>query len=359
MPGALRNPLVLLVAFLVYLLVLAGIAFTVIQGSPDAVAEELTTASPDVSFGAGQPVTFVVKAGISASQIAADLEDARVISDRRRFEALAKLTGESADLKAGCYVFSERTPAAEVIVRLREGITSLSSLAVPEGRRVEEVGAALERAGITTADAWRAALQSAPRDVLPEAPPGDSLNGYLFPATYPVECRADAPKMVQAMLEAFTAEVTPALVEEAKQKGLSLHQVVTLASIVEREAAIRSEQPIIASVFLNRLDEGMPLQADPTVQYAIATANPPQGGASWWKTGLTEADLGFESPYNTYLHKGLPPGPIANPGIDAILAVIRPAKTDYLYFVAKGDGSHAFASTLAEHNANVQRYQLP
>lgn len=359
MPGALRNPLVLLAVFLVYSVLVGLVVLSVLRGSPGAVAGEIDIAPPEVRFGTGQPVTFVVKSGISGSQIAADLEEARVISDRHRFEALAKLTGGSSDLKAGCYVFSERTPAAEVIVRLREGITSLRSLAVPEGRRVEEIGASLERAGISTAEAWRAAVDAAPRDLLPEAPPGESLNGYLFPATYPVECRADAPRMVQAMLEAFAAQVTPDLVAEAKSKGLSLHQVVTLASIVEREAVVRSEQPVIASVFLNRLQDGMPLQADPTVQYAIASASPPKGDATWWKTGLTEADLEFESPYNTYLHRGLPPGPIANPGINAILAVIRPAKTDYLYFVAKGDGSHAFATTLDEHNANVRRYLTP
>lgn len=357
MPSWLRNPLVLLPAFLVYSAIVGVVVLVVLRGSPDAVAGELEAGAPGVAFGAGQPVTFVVNAGVSGSEIAASLEDAGVISDRHRFEVLTKLTGGSSELKAGCYVFAEHTPAAEVAVRLREGITSLRSLAVPEGRRVEEIGASLERAGITTADAWRDAVATAPRDALPEPPPGDSLNGYLFPATYPVECRSDAPRMVQAMLEAFAAQVTPALVDEAKRQGLSLHEVVTLASIVEREAAVRSEQPVIASVFLNRLDEGMPLQADPTVQYAIATANPPGGGISWWKTALTVADLEFESPYNTYLHRGLPPGPIANPGIDAILAVIRPAKTDYLYFVAKGDGSHAFAATLAEHNANVERYQ--
>ncbi|MGE0228250.1 MAG: endolytic transglycosylase MltG [Dehalococcoidia bacterium] len=359
MPGSLRNPLVLLAAFLAYALVVAFVVLSVLRGSPDAVAGELEGIPPAVSFGTGQPVTFEVEEGVSGSEIAAALEEARVISDRHRFEALAKLTGGSADLKAGCYVFAERTPSAEVIVRLREGITSLRSLAVPEGRRVEEIGASLERAGITSAEAWRVALEQAPRDILPEVPPGDSLNGYLFPATYPVECQADAPQMVRAMLEAFAAQMTPELIEEAKQRGLSFHEVVTLASIVEREAAVRSEQPVIASVFLNRLAEGMPLQADPTVQYAIASTSPPEGDGVWWKTGLTEDDLQFDSPYNTYLNRGLPPGPIANPGLDAILAVIRPADTEYLYFVATGDGSHAFATTLAEHNANVERYLLP
>lgn len=356
MRSPLRSPLVLLSAFALYGLVLGVGVFVVLHGSPGATATALEEPLSGVTVGTGEPVTFVVEEGVSGAEIATSLEEARVIADHRRFEVLVKLTGGSGDLKAGCYVFSERTPAAEVVVRLREGLTSLQSLSVPEGRRVEEVGAALERAGITTADAWNNALASAARDVLPEAPPTDSLNGYLFPATYPIECRADAPKMVQAMLDAFAARVTPDLVAEARGKGLSLHEVVTLASIVEREAAVRSEQPVIASVFLNRLDEGIPLQADPTVQYAIAGTKPRTGDQSWWKRDLTLDDLDFDSPYNTYLNRGLPPGPIANPGIDAIMAVIRPAQTDYFYFVAKGDGSHAFATTLAEHNANVERY---
>jgi UPF0755 protein len=163
--------------------------------------------------------------------------------------------------------------------------------------------------------------------------------------------------MVEAMLQAFTDQVTPELIAAAQQQGLSLDELLTLASIVEREAVLREEQPVVASVFLNRLEEGIPLQADPTVQFAIASAQPPAPGANWWKAELTEIDLKFDSPYNTYLYTGLPPAPIANPGIDAIKAVVNPEPTDYLYFVAKGDGSHAFAKTLAEHNANVDRYQ--
>lgn len=351
-----RNPFALFAIFTVYSVLLgAGVAFAV-RGSPDATASALNEATPAAGTAVGNPVTFTVDAGASGGEIADTLEETGVVSDRRRFEVLLHLTGGSSDLKAGCYVFAEDTPAAEVVLRLRSGLTSLRSVPIPEGRRVEEVGASFEAAGITTADEWRQAIASAPRDVLPELPPEDSLNGYLFPATYPIECRADAPRMVEAMLEAFAIQVTPDLVAEAQGQGLSLHDVVTLASIVEREAAVREEQPVIASVFLNRLAEGMPLQADPTVQYAIASANPPRGGEGWWKEGLTEEDLGFDSPYNTYLYSGLPPGPIANPGIDAIMAVLRPAQTDYLYFVARGDGSHAFAATLDEHNANVEQY---
>jgi UPF0755 protein len=329
----------------------------ILRGSPDAAASALSKARVTATPGAGKPVTFVVDQGVSAKEIADKLVEDGVLSDKTRFEVLLNLTGGSSDLDAGCYVFAEDTPAAEVVLRLRSGLTSLRSVPIPEGRRAEEIGAALADAGIATPDAWRDALANADRSVLPEQPPGDSLNGYLFPATYPIECQADAPRMVQAMLQAFAAQVTPDMVQQAHDEGMTLNEVITLASIVEREAAEHDEQPVIASVFLNRLKEDMPLQADPTVQYAIASANPPTGDASWWKSGLTEDDLGFESPYNTYLHRGLPPGPIANPGIDAIEAVLHPAETDYLYFVAKGDGSHAFAATLAEHNANVERYQ--
>jgi UPF0755 protein len=352
-----RKPLVLFTLFLLYSVALgAGVAY-VVRGSPGAAASALHGSHTAATPGAGKPVTFVVDQGAAAEEIADKLVEDGVLSDKTRFEVLLNLTGGSADLDAGCYVFAEDTPAAEVVLRLRSGLTSLRSVPIPEGRRAEEIGAAFAKAGITTTDAWRDALANADRSVLPEQPPDDSLNGYLFPATYPIECQADAPRMVQAMLQAFSDQVTPEMVQEAHDEGMTLNEVVTLASIVEREAAERDEQPVIASVFLNRLKEDMPLQADPTVQYALASADPPTGDASWWKSGLTEDDLGVESPYNTYLHRGLPPGPIANPGIDAIEAVLHPAATDYLYFVAKGDGSHAFAATLAEHNANVERYQ--
>ena len=146
--------------------------------------------------------------------------------------------------------------------------------------------------------------------------------------------------------------------QAALDAGLPIHTVVTLASIVEREAAVPEERPIIAQVFLKRIREGVPLEADPTVQYALGNDafNVVQFG--YWKQDLTEADLFVDSPYNTYQVSGLPPGPIANPGTESIAAVINPAETDFLYFVAKGDGSHAFAETLEEHLANVEMYQI-
>jgi UPF0755 protein len=150
---------------------------------------------------------------------------------------------------------------------------------------------------------------------------------------------------------------TPQLRSEARAKGLSVHQVLTVAAIVEREVVDPAERPLIASVYLNRLRIGMPLQADPTVQYAIAARPGSVAQFGYWKKALSMQDLQFPSAYNTYTEAGLPPGPIANVGIEAILAVIRPADTNYLYFVARNDGTHAFSETFDQHQLNVQRYQ--
>lgn len=304
------------------------------------------------------PVTFTVAQGMTPDAIATGLVESGVLTDARRFHLLVGLDGAGRDLRAGCYIFAKQTPATEVVRRLRGGITSVQLLPIPEGRRLEEVGAIIEQAGIAARADWDAAVAKAPRDRLPVAPPASrSLLGYLLPASYPLQCQASASDMVAAMLDAFAQQVTPEVIAAARGRGLSLDDTVILASIVEREAVIRAEQPIIASVFLNRLKAGLPLQADPTVQFALANTKPPSGAGGWWKTDLTIADLRIDSPYNTYRNPGLPPGPIANPGIDAIKAVANAATTDYLYFVAKGDGSHAFARTLDEHNANVARYQ--
>ena len=329
--------------------------------SPQWTASAMRLAPPPASaIESPVPVTFTVASGMPPDAIATGLTEAGVLTDIRRFNLLVGLDGAGRELRAGCYIFAKGTPASEIVRRLRGGITSVQLLPIPEGRRLEEVGAIVEQAGIASRADWDAAVAAAPRDLLPAAPPASrSLLGYLLPASYPLQCQGSAVEMVAAMLEAFSQQVTPEIIAAARARGLSLDETVILASIVEREAVIRSEQPVIASVFLNRLQRGVPLQADPTVQFALANARPPQGATGWWKTDLTVADLRIDSAYNTYRNPGLPPGPIANPGIDAIKAVANAANTDYLYFVAKGDGSHAFARTLEEHNANVARYQKP
>jgi UPF0755 protein len=185
--------------------------------------------------------------------------------------------------------------------------------------------------------------------------PGAGLVGYLFPAAYPIECDTTPDTLVRTMLDTFVEEVPAALLAEAQREGFTTNEVLALASIVEREAVVKEERAVIASVYRNRLEEDMGLDADPTVQYAVATpASVARNG--WWKQELTVDDLANRSPYNTYVHEGLPPGPIASPGFEAIEASVRPATTDFLFFVAKGDGRHAFARTLTEHNRNVAQY---
>jgi UPF0755 protein len=193
--------------------------------------------------------------------------------------------------------------------------------------------------------------------VLQGRPAGASLEGYLFPDTYYFDPHVTSHDIIDRLLRTFDQRFSADLRDAAQKQNLTVHQAVTLASIVEREAQVPDERPLIAAVYLNRLRLGMPLQADPTVQYALAADPQSVAKYGWWKRDLTLDDLHFKSPFNTYQNPGLPPGPIANPGLASIRAVANPANVKYLYFVAKGDGSHAFAETLDEHNRNVQKYQ--
>jgi UPF0755 protein len=179
-----------------------------------------------------------------------------------------------------------------------------------------------------------------------------------MPATFAFDEKTTATGLLQSMLDAFGKQVTPEIVDAGKRRGMTLHQVVTLASIVEREAGSAAERPIIAAVFINRLSQGVPLQADPTVQFAVSRVEGNVEKFGYWKPRLTTSDLAINSPYNTYLNRGLPPGPITNPGIESIKAVVNPAGVDYLYFVASPacDGTHLFASSLAAHNTNVEKF---
>lgn len=326
-----------------------AIAAARLRDVPPVAVEALDTSSY---------VRVVVQAGMSGEDIATALQDAGVVSDQRRFVTLLAVSGAAAHLQAGCYELPRRLPSAEVIRRMRAGITTGRTLAIPEGLRAEEVADRGVRAGVGISAEWDAAFARIEAEPGPVGRPrGASLVGYLFPAAYPLECDTTAESLVRAMVKAFGERVSPALFAEASRAGLSPDQVITLASIVEREAVKKEERGVIASVYLNRLDDEIGLAADPTVQFAVAT---PESVAKfgWWKRELTVTDLKSRSAYNTYVHEGLPPGPIASPGLDAIIASVRPERTDFLYFVAKGDGTHAFAKTLAEHNRNVATYQL-
>jgi UPF0755 protein len=267
--------------------------------------------------------------------------------------------GVEGKMVAGSYEFDRGMPTLQVIGRLRAGITMPLTVTVPEGLRSEEVALLMEREGIVSAEEFRAALASEKYDFgfLAERPPGAGLEGYLFPATYGFSRGVTAEEMVRRMLAAFDEQVTPELRQAAQNAGLTLHEAVTLASIIEREAVKAEERPVIAGVFLNRLRLGMPLDADPTVQYALANDSANVERFGFWKQGLTLEDLQVDSPYNTYVNGGLPPGPICNPGLASLEAVAHPAQTGYLYFVARDDGSHVFAETLEEHQRNVEEQE--
>jgi peptidoglycan lytic transglycosylase G len=341
--------------------VIAG-ALWLINGSPDAIPRKGVTLTP-AAPGNG-PILISVEAGDNAADIGRRLQASDIIDNGASFERLAKIIGAESHLAAGEYEFLPGTSVLDAVARIRDGLTAARIVSIPEGRRIEEVAEILQQRGVVSADDFLAAANaiatngsSVDADLLSSRPASATLEGYIYPATYSFSYRVDASDVVLQMIDALATRFTPELRQEAQQEGLTVHQVLTLASIVEREAVLPEERPIIASVYLNRMAIGMPLQADPTVQYAITARPGSVVEYGYWKRELSLQDLQFDSTYNTYVQPGLPPGPIANPGIDSIVAVIRPAKTNYFYFVAKPDGSHAFAETFEEHQLNVQRYQ--
>ena len=276
------------------------------------------------------------------------------------FRALVEARDVGAKIEAGEYRVSPSMTTSEIVAVLSRGAVRTGiPLTIPEGWRAEQVAQKVESLGIARADDVMGLVRSGAGLQLAEPlPPGQSLEGYLFPNTYELGPEADARVVVELMAREFDRQFSPQLRAKVAARGLTVHQAVTLASIVEREATRPAEQPIIAGVYLNRLERGMPLQADPTVQFAVANANLAEAlGFGYWKRDLTFDDLRFASPYNTYVQPGLPPGPICSPGLAALEAVADPTESEYLFFVAKGDGSHVFAKTDVEHAANVERYQ--
>jgi UPF0755 protein len=297
--------------------------------------------------------------GESAKEIGDNLETEEVIQSEPLFRIMVTLMGIEDELVAGDYEFDRGLTTLEVIGRIRWGITLPLVVTVPEGLRAEEIGLLMEEKGVVSGEDFGRALATGEYDFdfLAQRPTGLGLEGYLFPATYGFSRRATARGVVEEMLAAFEEQVADELDTEIAASGLTLHEALTLASVVEREAVLPEERPVIASVFLNRLSLGLPLQADPTVQYAVGSDRESVRRYGYWKRALTEEDLQVESLYNTYRVNGLPPGPIANPGVDSVRAVVRPTRTNYLFFVAKDDGSHVFAETLEEHQRNVDLYQ--
>ena len=351
-----------ILAFLATVLVLGMIAATVwvITGSPSLVDEVPATPYAAPPTPAPTPVIISVNEGEGAQKIGDTLEDEGVIESAIQFRVLVELLGYDRLLQAGEYELDPNTPALNVVYRMRRGIVSSLFVTVIEGWRLEEIADALDEQGVISRDEFLEAAVAGNFgfDFLGRLRAATSLEGYLFPATYFYRRDDTAEDVIQRMLEATNEKFTPELRSQALDQGLTVHGVLTLASIIEREAKVAEERPIMAQVFLTRLRRGMLLEADPTVQYALAEEPENVEEFGYWKTELTEEDLEIDSDYNTYRTSGLPPTPIGAPRLDSTMAVIEPTDTNFLYFVATGDedGSHAFAETLAEHLENVEEY---
>lgn len=304
-------------------------------------------------------VTYSLPSGRSAGQIGSDLEKLGVIHSGSQFQALVALMGAQDRLSAGDFVFTKNQSSASVIdqITVKDRVPALR-VTFPEGIRVEEMATIAEKAGFGPAASFMAAVAAAklPDDLAATLPAGQGLQGYLFPDTYILPLGSTPAQLVTLMIQTFEKRFTPELRAAAQAHGLDPHQALTLASIVEREAALASERPLIAGVFYNRLEAGDMLGADPTVQFAAALDPASVTKYGYWKKELTIDDLESRSKYNTRLFAGLPPGPIANPGLASIQAVANPTNTKMYYFVAdakKADGSHVFAETFAEHQRNI------
>jgi UPF0755 protein len=307
------------------------------------------------------PVSFAVRPGSTAAAVGADLQRAGLIRSTTAFRMQVELRDAGSHIAVGEYQLRQNMTIAEILDALTAGPTRKSTLVtIPEGWRSEEVAQYLETRGIVNAASFLEAVAGKDPSIDIPIPAGaTSFEGYLFPDTYDFGRNPTNQSVLTTFLTEFSRRTTALrtngiVAARATESAASLHRVITLASIVEREAIEPDERARIAAVFDNRLARGMPLQADPTVQYARIPF-PAVSVSGYWKADLSVADLRLDSPYNTYLVRGLPPGPICNPGLASIEAAAYPADESSLYFVAKGDGSHLFAQTLDEHNRNVAR----
>ena len=291
----------------------------------------------------------IIPKGATAAQIAKILVKSKIIDRESPFIFLAKLAGLDEALQAGEYELNNRMFYTVILKKLAKGEAVSHKFTIPEGFSMEEIANTLSQQELADKDRFLELCRQPElfREIFELS--AKSLEGYLFPDTYYVLKEVSEEKIIRLLLTNFKAVIEKIDHNgKARQKiGLSLHEIITLASIIEKEARKPEEHPLISSVYHNRLKRGMGLEADPTVLYALG----------YHKPRLTYKDLKVRSPYNTYLYKGLPPGPIGNPGKSAILAALNPANTDYLYFVSKQDGTHQFSKTLKEHNKAKNYYQ--
>jgi UPF0755 protein len=305
---------------------------------------------PYQGFAAPPGVYVDIPHGASRRTIGRLLADQGVIRSRLAFEILARFR-DPRPLEAGEYYFDHAETQHQVFDAIASGKVFVIPLVVPEGYNMFDIADLAQQEGLVTRDEFLAAAAN-PAPIADLAPTAPNLEGFLFPATYEFPRHVTATEMVQTMVKKFREEwaTLPYPKSPDLPAPMPVEKVVTLASLVERETPLEAERPLVAGVFTNRLVQHMPLACDPTVAYALALAGLSTGP-------LTDADLHFKSPYNTYQVVGLPPGPIANPGEASLRAALDPPPTDYLYFVANTQGGHFFSKTLAEHDRNVARYR--
>lgn len=296
-----------------------------------------------------EPVTVEIPRGSTAADILALLDRAELLAEPRIARLYLLWLGDPA-LQAGTYRFEPPVSTAEAIDAIRRGDVYERPVTIVEGWTMREIADHLTAEGFGDRHEFVAAMRD-PSPIRDIAPAATDLEGYLFPDSYRFAPNLDEEEIVLTLVETFRRRFASEVAPESRGGfDRTAHEIVTLASIVEKEARLAEERPLIAGVYANRLERGIGLYADPTIIYALK-----QRGT--WDGDLRSEDLELESPYNTYLHPGLPPGPICSPGLASLEAAARPEEVPYLYFVSRNDGSHVFAETLAEHNENVERWQ--
>ena len=334
-PGFVRKRTVIMVAI--------GLILAVIAGGAYWYGEQMKpVASADA-----KPQTIKVKSGMTSGAIADVLLEKGLIRNRTAFLLAARQAGLDKALQAGEYAVSRAMTVEQIINVMAKGITVYSEFTVPEGFTVEQIAALLEEKGLARKERFLALARNySPFDKRERPNVKYRAEGFLFPDTYRISRGASEEMILQTMAQEFSRKFTPELQAKAQSIGLSAYEVIVLASLIEREVQLAKERPMVARVFLNRIKIGMPLQSCATIQYILGYA----------KEELTIADTQLPSPYNTYLHQGMPPGPVANPGLSSIQAALNPAEGGWLYFVIDGKtGGHRFSRSLAEHEAAIQQ----
>ena len=287
--------------------------------------------------------------GANANEIATLLADAGILKYKLPFKAYLRFTRRARHIQAGEYRFSKAATPRQIAERLIQGDVYFYSITIPEGLTAHEIVGLMAKNGLGNRAEMEQDLLNTDwiADLDPKA---RSLEGYLFPETYHFKRKSDSATIIRAMINQFRQKVSSILSSHPLQPGWDIPKVVILASMIEKEVKRPEEGPLVASVLVNRLEKGMPLGCDATIIYAMKLAGTYEGR-------LGKADLAMKSPYNSYRHQGLPPGPIANPGANALQSALNPARTDYYYYVSRNDGTHQFSRDLRSHNRAVDIFQ--